>query len=105
MQIDNAAPRARMQARTSETFGSALIALVIAARPLAVIGAALGFWAFDITTIVGLAPLAISSPFFRPLTLVIIFGLIPVSALALFLVPALYVLLTPADARKAKVLD
>ncbi|WP_150306339.1 efflux RND transporter permease subunit [Pseudomonas saliphila] len=173
-------------ADTSETFGSALIALVIAivlvvgvlvilfssfrqafiifaTMPLAIIGAALGFWAFDITfsffamiglvsligiainngiimvdtmnrfiedgmsiaeaaaagsarrlrplmttaitTIVGLAPLAISSPFYRPLTLVIIFGLISVSVLALFLVPALYVLLTPADAGKAKVLD
>ncbi|MEH6389278.1 hypothetical protein [Pseudomonas profundi] len=105
MQIDNAAPRARMQARTSETFGSALIALVIAARPLTVIGAALGFWTFDITTIVGLAPLAISSPFYQPLTLGDYLGLIPVSALALFLVPALYVLLTPAGAGKAKGLD
>ena len=173
-------------ADTSETFGSALIALVIAivlivgvlvilfnsfrqafiifaTMPLAIIGTALGFWAFGITfsffamiglvsligiainngiimvdtmnrfikdgmnipeaaaagsarrlrpllttaitTIVGLVPLAISSAFYRPLTLVIIFGLISVSVLALFVVPALYLLLTPADAGQEKVLD
>lgn len=173
-------------ADTSETFGSALVALVIAVvlvvgvlvilfnsfrqafiifvtMPLAVIGTALGFWAFDITfsffamiglvsligiainngiimvdtmnrfikegmsvaeaaaagsarrlrpllttamtTIVGLIPLAISSPFYRPLTLVIIFGLISVSVLALFVVPALYLLLTPKDAGQPKSLD
>ncbi len=173
-------------ADTSETFGSAMIALVVAVvlivgvlviifnsfrqafiifatMPLAVIGSALGFWAFDITfsffamiglvsligiainngiimvdtmnsflkggmsiaeaaaagsarrlrpllttaitTIVGLVPLAISSAFYRPLTLVIIFGLISVSVLALFVVPALYVLLTPANAAEPKSLD
>ena len=173
-------------ADTSETFGSALIALVIAivlvvgvlvilfssfrqaliifaTMPLAVIGTALGFWAFGITfsffamiglvsligiainngiimvdtmnrflkegmaipeaaaagsarrlrpllttaitTIVGLVPLTISSAFYRPLTLVIIFGLVSVSVLALFVVPALYLLLTPADAAEDKVLD
>ncbi|MDY3197930.1 MAG: efflux RND transporter permease subunit [Pseudomonadaceae bacterium] len=173
-------------ADTSETFGSALIALVIAivlvvgvlvilfnsfrqafiifaTMPLAIIGTALGFWAFDITfsffamiglvsligiainngiimvdtmnsfiregmgiaeaaaagsarrlrpllttavtTIIGLVPLAVSSAFYRPLTLVIIFGLISVSVLALFVVPALYLLLTPRDAGQPKVLD
>ena len=173
-------------ADTTETFSSALLALVIAVvlvvgvlvilfssfrqafiifatMPLAIIGSALGFWAFDltfsffamiglvsllgiainngiimvdtmnsflkegmsipeaaaagsarrlrpllttaITTIIGLVPLAVSSAFYRPLTLVIIFGLISVSVLALFVVPALYVLLTPADAGEGKVLD
>ncbi|CEA03744.1 acriflavin resistance protein [Pseudomonas saudimassiliensis] len=173
-------------ADTTETFSSALLALVIAVvlvvgvlvilfssfrqafiifatMPLAIIGSALGFWAFDITfsffamiglvsligiainngiimvdtmnsflkegmsipeaaaagsarrlrpllttavtTIVGLVPLAVSSPFYRPLTLVIIFGLVSVSVLALFVVPALYVLLTPSDAGESKVLD
>ncbi|WP_193073169.1 efflux RND transporter permease subunit [Pseudomonas sp. FME51] len=173
-------------ADTTETFSSALLALVVAVvlvvgvlvilfssfrqafiifatMPLAVIGSALGFWMFDITfsffamiglvsligiainngiimvdtmnsflkegmsipeaaaagsarrlrpllttaitTIIGLVPLAISSAFYRPLTLVIIFGLISVSVLALFVVPALYVLLTPADAGEGKVLD
>ncbi|MFA5678405.1 MAG: efflux RND transporter permease subunit [Pseudomonas sp.] len=173
-------------ADTSETFDSALIALVIAivlvvgvlvilfssfrqafiifaTMPLAIIGTGLGFWAFGITfsffamiglvsligiainngiimvdtmnsfikegmnipdaaaagsarrlrpllttaitTIVGLVPLAISSAFYRPLTLVIIFGLISVSVLALFVVPALYLLLTPKDAGEQKALD
>ena len=174
-------------ADTSETFGSALVALVIAVvlvvgvlvllfnsfsqafiifatMPLAIIGAALGFWAFGITfsffamiglvsligiainngiimvdtmnlllredkmgiaqaaaagaarrlrpllttaitTIVGLVPLAISSAFYRPLTLVIIFGLISVSVLAFVVVPALYLLLTPATAGQPQSLD
>lgn len=173
-------------ADTAETFTSALIAMLIAVvlivgvlvivlssfrqafiifatMPLAIVGAALGFWAFNITfsffamiglvsligiainngiimvdtmngylkegmtineaaaagsarrlrpllttavtTIVGLVPLAISSAFYRPLTLVIIFGLISVSILALFVVPALYLVLTPADAGQEKPLD
>ncbi|MDH1265920.1 efflux RND transporter permease subunit [Pseudomonas sp. GD03944] len=173
-------------ADTAETFSSALIALLIAVvlivgvlvivfnsfrqafiifatMPLAVIGSALGFWAFDITfsffamiglvsligiainngiimvdtmngylkegmaiaeaaaagsarrlrpllttavtTIVGLVPLAVSSAFYRPLTLVIIFGLVSVSVLALIVVPALYLLLTPANASQATSLD
>ena len=58
-----------------------------------------------VTTIIGLVPLAVSSAFYRPLTLVIIFGLISVSVLALFVVPALYLLLTPRDAGQPKVLD
>lgn len=175
------------QADTAETFESALIALVIAVilvvgvlvivfnsfsqafiifatMPLAIIGSALGFWAFNITfsffamiglvsligiainngiimvdtmnkflkedkmsipeaasagaarrlrpllttaitTIAGLIPLAISSAFYRPLTLVIIFGLISVSVLAFVVVPALYLILTPASATKTKSLD
>ena len=173
-------------ADTAETFTSALLALIIAVvlvvgvlvivfssfrqaliifatMPLAVIGAALGFWAFGITfsffamiglvsligvainngiimvdtmnsflksgmsiaeaaaagaarrlrpllttavtTIVGLVPLAISSAFYRPLTLVIIFGLVSVSVLAIFVVPALYLLLTPANANEPRSLD
>jgi multidrug efflux pump subunit AcrB len=173
-------------ADTAETFTSALVAMLIAVvlivgvlvivlssfrqafiifatMPLAIIGAALGFWAFNITfsffamiglvsligiainngiimvdtmnsyvkegmpinqaaaagsarrlrpllttaltTIVGLVPLAISSAFYRPLTLVIIFGLISVSILALFVVPALYLMLTPANAGEEKSLD
>ena len=58
-----------------------------------------------ITTIVGLIPLAISSTFYRPLTLVIMFGLISVSVLAFVVVPALYVLLTPANAGQPRSLD
>ena len=143
------------------SFRQALI--IFATMPLAIIGTALGFWAFDITfsffamiglvsligiainngiimvdtmnrfidegmgiaeaaaagaarrlrpllttaitTIVGLVPLAVSSAFYRPLTLVIIFGLISVSILALVVVPALYLLLTPKDAGQPKVLD
>lgn len=173
-------------ADTAETFTSALVAMLIAVvlivgvlvivfssfrqafiifatMPLAIIGSALGFWAFDITfsffamiglvsligiainngiimvdtmngylkegmsiaeaaaagsarrlrpllttaitTIVGLVPLALSSAFYRPLTLVIIFGLISVSLLALIVVPALYVLLTPASAGQEASLD
>ncbi|TBU91236.1 efflux RND transporter permease subunit [Phytopseudomonas dryadis] len=173
-------------ADTAETFTSALIALLIAVvlivgvlvivfssfrqafiifatMPLAIIGSALGFWAFDITfsffamiglvsligiainngiimvdtmngylkegmsiteaaaagsarrlrpllttavtTIVGLVPLAISSAFYRPLTLVIIFGLVSVSILALIVVPALYLLLTPRTAGQQVSLD
>ncbi len=173
-------------ADTAETFSSALVALLIAVvlivgvlvivfssfrqafiifatMPLAIIGSAIGFWAFDITfsffamiglvsligiainngiimvdtmnsflkegmsiteaaaagsarrlrpllttavtTIVGLVPLAISSAFYRPLTLVIIFGLVSVSLLALIVVPALYLLLTPKGAGGRASLD
>lgn len=58
-----------------------------------------------VTTIVGLVPLAISSAFYRPLTLVIIFGLVSVSIFALIVVPALYLLLTPANAGRYMSLD
>lgn len=173
-------------ADTSETFASAITALAIAVvlivgvlvilfnsfrqaviifatMPLAVIGAALGFWAFDmtfsffamiglvsligiainngiimvdtmnsllrggldtaaaaaagssrrlrallttaLTTIVGLVPLAMTSAFYRPLTLVIMFGLVSVTVLAFVAVPALYLLLTPSNAHEPAVLD
>ena len=46
-----------------------------------------------------------SSAFYRPLTVVIIFGLISVSVVALFVVPALYLLLTPATAGQEELLD
>ncbi|KCX01189.1 efflux RND transporter permease subunit [Xanthomonas arboricola] len=58
-----------------------------------------------ITTIIGLVPLAISSDMYRPLTLVIIFGLISATALSLVVVPALYLLLTRDDAAEEPVLD
>lgn len=58
-----------------------------------------------VTTIVGLVPLAISSAFYRPLTLVIIFGLVSVSIFALIVVPALYLLLTPTNAGRYMSLD
>lgn len=143
------------------SFRQALI--IFATMPLAVIGTALGFWAFGIsfsffamiglvsligiainngiimvdtmnsflkegmsvaeaasagaarrlrpllttavTTIIGLIPLAISSTTYRPLTLVIIFGLISATLLALLVVPALYYLLTPANANEPEMLD
>lgn len=143
------------------SFRQALI--IFATMPLAIIGTALGFWAFGIsfsffamiglvsligiainngiimvdtmngflkegmsvaeaaaagtarrlrpllttavTTIVGLIPLAISSTTYRPLTLVIIFGLISATLLALLVVPALYYLLTPTNASDPEVLD
>ncbi len=143
------------------SFRQALI--IFATMPLAIIGTAIGFWAFGIsfsffamiglvsligiainngiimvdtmngflregmsvaeaaaagaarrlrpllttavTTIVGLIPLAISSASYRPLTLVIIFGLVSATLLALFVVPALYYLLTPAEASEPEVLD
>ncbi|CAE6701005.1 efflux RND transporter permease subunit [Xanthomonas arboricola] len=59
----------------------------------------------SITTIIGLVPLAISSDMYRPLTLVIIFGLISATALSLVVVPALYLLLTRDDAAEEPVLD
>lgn len=143
------------------SFRQALI--IFATMPLAIIGTAIGFWAFGIsfsffamiglvsligiainngiimvdtmnsflkegmnvaeaasagaarrlrpllttavTTIVGLIPLAISSESYRPLTLVIIFGLISATLLALLVVPALYYLLTPASASEPEILD
>lgn len=59
----------------------------------------------SLTTIVGLVPLAISSPMYRPLTLVIIFGLISATVLSLIVVPALYLLLTPESHRYQEGLD
>ncbi|HVL74670.1 MAG TPA: efflux RND transporter permease subunit [Noviherbaspirillum sp.] len=59
----------------------------------------------SVTTIVGLIPLAVGSPMYRPLTLVIIFGLVSATVLSLFVVPALYLLLTPEKHRHEESLD
>jgi multidrug efflux pump subunit AcrB len=59
----------------------------------------------SLTTIVGLLPLAISSPMYRPLTLVIIFGLMSATVLSLLIVPALYLLLTPQKQQYQQGLD
>lgn len=48
----------------------------------------------SVTTIVGLIPLAIGNAMYRPLCLTIIFGLISSTVMSLFVVPALYMLLT-----------
>ncbi|PSP00029.1 MAG: AcrB/AcrD/AcrF family protein [Cyanobacteria bacterium SW_6_48_11] len=49
----------------------------------------------SITTIVGLLPLALSDPTWMPLCSAIIFGLIAATAIALLVIPCLYLLLTP----------
>ncbi len=59
----------------------------------------------SLTTIVGLIPLAISSTMYRPLTLVIIFGLISATILSLIVVPALYLLLTPSTHQEQETLE
>ncbi|MEH3041889.1 MAG: efflux RND transporter permease subunit [Sphingomonas paucimobilis] len=59
----------------------------------------------SVTTIIGLIPLTISSDAYRPLTLVIIFGLISATILALFVVPALYLLLTKEENAREPALD
>jgi multidrug efflux pump subunit AcrB len=48
----------------------------------------------SLTTIVGLTPLAISNPMWRPLCYAVIFGLIASTVLSLVIVPYLYLLLT-----------
>jgi multidrug efflux pump subunit AcrB len=48
----------------------------------------------SLTTIVGLIPLAISNPMWRPLCYAVIFGLMASTLLALIVVPCLYLLLT-----------
>lgn len=48
----------------------------------------------SLTTIVGLIPLAISDPMWRPLCYAVIFGLIASTVLALVIVPCLYLLFT-----------
>lgn len=57
------------------------------------------------TTIIGLIPLAIGSDAYRPLTLVIIFGLITATILSLVVVPALYLLLTRQEHAREAALD
>lgn len=53
----------------------------------------------SVTTIAGMAPLAISSELYRPLTLTVILGLISATVLSLVIVPALYMLLTSSGSR------
>ena len=48
----------------------------------------------SVTTIVGLPPLALSSPIWYPLCMAIILGLIVATVFALVIVPCLYMLLT-----------
>ncbi|MEQ8747711.1 efflux RND transporter permease subunit [Pyruvatibacter sp.] len=59
----------------------------------------------SITTVVGLIPLAIGSPMYRPLCLAIIFGLVASTILAMVIVPALYLLLTGKDSAAVVSLD
>ena len=49
----------------------------------------------SITTVVGLVPLAFSSPRWFPLCMAIVFGLIAATVIALLVVPGLYLQLTP----------
>jgi len=51
----------------------------------------------SVTTIVGLIPLAFGNPMYQPLCFVIIFGLISSTAMSLFVIPALFMLLTRKD--------
>jgi multidrug efflux pump subunit AcrB len=51
----------------------------------------------SITTIVGLIPLALSSPGWMPLCNAIIFGLIASTLVSLFIIPCFFVLLTPEN--------
>jgi multidrug efflux pump subunit AcrB len=48
----------------------------------------------SLTTIVGLTPLAMANPMWRPLCLTIIFGLMASTFISFFVVPSLYFLLT-----------
>ena len=48
----------------------------------------------SLTTVLGLIPLAIGNPMWRPLCYAIIFGLIAATAMSLVIVPCLYLLLT-----------
>ena len=48
-----------------------------------------------LTTTVGLTPLALSNPMWMPLCMAIIFGLIASTIICLFVIPCLYLLLTP----------
>ncbi|EGV51015.1 acriflavin resistance protein [Candidatus Endoriftia persephone str. Guaymas] len=53
--------------------------------------------ATTITTVIGLTPLALSDPFWMPLCLVIIAGLLVATVIALFIIPCLYLLLSGAS--------
>ena len=59
----------------------------------------------SVTTIVGLIPLAIGSPMYRPLCFAIMFGLVSSTILSLFIIPALYRLLTRENRAQAEALD
>lgn len=59
----------------------------------------------SVTTIVGLVPLAIGSPMYRLLCFAIFFGLFSATVISLFVIPALYLLLTPKDRRAGASLD
>ena len=51
----------------------------------------------SLTTILGLTPLAFSDPSWFPLCSAIIFGLMSSTVIAMFVVPSLYILMTPAS--------
>ena len=53
-----------------------------------------------VTTVIGLIPLSISSPMWMPMCAAIIFGLMAATVISLFVVPALYFLLTPKNKEK-----
>lgn len=55
----------------------------------------------SVTTIVGLVPLALSEPMWRPLCYAVIFGLSVATLTALLVVPCLYLLLTPRSSSAA----
>jgi len=59
----------------------------------------------SVTTIVGLIPLAISNPMWRPLCLAIIFGLLASTVLSMVIVPCLYTLFTRRSFSNAQSLD
>ncbi len=55
----------------------------------------------SLTTVLGLIPLAIGNPMWRPLCYAIIFGLIAATVMSLVIVPCLYLLLTRAKQHRA----
>lgn len=59
----------------------------------------------SLTTIVGLIPMAITNPMWRPLCLAVIFGLIASTVLSLVIIPCLYTLLTRKSFAQAASLD
>lgn len=59
----------------------------------------------SVTTIAGLIPLAFGNPMYQPLCFVIIFGLISSTVMSIFVIPALYMLLTRKEGGEAIILD
>lgn len=55
----------------------------------------------SVTTIVGLVPLALSNPMWRPLCYALILGLVASTALSLVIIPCLYLLFTPKSHQEA----